>query len=237
MTNTKWTMVETYFDTHLLRIDSEQEAVLEKNSSAGLPPHDVTPSQAALLSLLVKMHNARRVLEIGTLGGYSTIWLSRALPPDGTVTTLELNPVHAKVAQQNFQNCGVSSQIELIQGDAISSLELLANASVKPFDFVFIDADKANNLAYFQWALRLVSDRAVIIVDNVVRDGAVTDASSVDPSVLGVRELVTALSREEGVSATALQTVGSKGYDGFILAYVNRSEQITNENLTSRFGK
>ena len=227
MTNKTWTAVETYFDAHLLRTDSVLEAVLENNSSAGLPPHDVTPSQAAFLSLLVKIHNAHRVLEIGTLGGYSTIWLSRALPPDGSITTLELNPTYAEVAQQNFRNCGVSSQVELIQGDAISSLDLLANASVSPFDFVFIDADKANNLAYFQRALRLVSNHALVIVDNVVRDGAVTDASSVDPSVLGVRELVTALSHEEGVSATALQTVGSKGYDGFILAYVNRSEQIT----------
>lgn len=227
MADTKWTAVETYFDTHLLRTDAELEAVLENNSCAGLPPHDVTPSQAAFLSLLVKMRNARRVLEIGTLGGYSTIWLSRALPPDGRVTTLELDPTHAKVAQQNFQNCGVASQIELIQGDAISSLESLASVLVHPFDFVFIDADKANNLAYFQWALRLVSDQAVIIVDNVVRSGNVTDGSSVDPSILGVRELVAALNCEQTVSATAVQTVGSKGYDGFILAYVNRNGQIT----------
>ena len=226
MTNTKWTTVETYFDSHLLSSDPQLEAVLENNSSAGLPAHDVTPSQAAFLSLLVKIHRSRRVLEIGTLGGYSTIWLARALPPDGSVTTLELNPVHAEVARQNFQNCGVADQIELMQGEAVSSLESLTSDSVEPFDFVFIDADKTNNLTYFQLALRLTTDHAVIVVDNVVRDGAVTDVSSADPSVMGVQELVAALSCEEGVSATALQTVGSKGYDGFILAYVNRVRKV-----------
>lgn len=227
MTEPTWIAVETFFDSHLLSSDPDLEAVLEHNSSADLPPHDVTPSQATFLSLLVQIHDARRILEIGTLGGYSTICLARALPPDGSVTTLELNPAHADVARCNFEKVGIAHQIELIQGDAISSLETLANASVQPFDFVFIDANKANNLAYFRWALRLVSDHAIIIVDNVVRDGAVTDASSVDPGVSGVRELVAALSREQAVSATAVQTVGSKGYDGFILAYVNRNRQIT----------
>jgi predicted O-methyltransferase YrrM len=222
MADNTWTAVESYFDGQLLRSDPDLEVVLQNNLAAGLPPHDVTPSQAAFLSMLVRIHRARRILEIGTLGGYSTIWLARALPPDGSVTTLEVNPVHAEIAGRNFEMAGVANQIELIEGEAVASLEKLANAAVQPFDFVFIDADKVNNLTYFQWALRLVSDRAVIIVDNVVRDGHVIEAASADPSVMGVRQLVAGLNCEQAVSSTAVQTVGSKGYDGFILAYVDR---------------
>ena len=226
MTEEIWTTTDSYFESQLLDADPSLDAVMAANASAGLPPHDVTALQAKFLHLLVRLHNSHRILEIGTLGGYSTVWLARALPPGGSVTTLELNSLHADVAAQNFENCGVSSRIDIVRGDACASLERLVSDAVEPFDFVFIDADKASNVQYFRWCLRLVADRAVIVVDNVVRDGAVVDDSSIDPSVAGIRDLVAVLNREPCVSATAVQTVGRKGYDGFIVACVNRPATV-----------
>jgi predicted O-methyltransferase YrrM len=185
-----------------------------------MPAISVAPNQGRLLQLLALMTRARRVLEIGTLGGYSTIWLARALPPTGRVITLEYDPKHAEIAQKNFRLAGLEKIIELRVGKALDTLPEIAAADPAPFDLIFIDADKQNNPAYFQWALKLSRPGTLILIDNVVRDGAILDAASADPAIQGTRQLLTLLGNEPRVSVTALQTVDAKGHDGFALALV-----------------
>lgn len=219
-TDADWTAVERWLDAHLIAPDPTLDAVLAANAAAGLPAHDVSPSQGKLLHLLARIAGARAVLEIGTLGAYSTIWLARALPADGVVVTLEADARHAEVARANLARAGVASRVELRVGAALETLPLLAAERRAPFDLVFIDADKRSNVAYLDWALRLARPGAAIVIDNVVRDGAVLDASSADESVRGVRALAERLADEPRIDATALQTVGGKGWDGFVLALV-----------------
>lgn len=219
-TSDDWSAVESWLDAHLLANDPVLDAALAANAAAGLPAHDVSPAQGKLLQLLARIAGARAILEIGTLGAYSTIWLARALPDDGTLVTLEAEPRHADVARANLARAGLTERVELRVGAALDTLPLLAAERRGPFDLAFIDADKRSNVAYFDWALRLARPGTVIVVDNVVRDGAVTDATSHDDSVRGVRALLERLAHEPRVAATALQTVGRKGWDGFILARV-----------------
>lgn len=214
-----WTTVDQYFNGALIAADPTLDAALEASDAAGLPQHNVAPNQGKLLLLLAQMQNARRILEIGTLGGYSTIWLARALPQDGTLITLEYAPKHAEVARANVAHAGLADRVDIRVGAAIDTLPQLAAEGVGPFDLVFIDADKRGNPDYFAWALKMSRVGTVIIVDNVARGGAVVDPNG-DESVQGVRRLTEMLANERRVSATAIQTVGDKGYDGFILARV-----------------
>lgn len=216
----QWTAVDDYFTSHLVAADPALEDALAAGDAAGMPAINVAPNQGKLLYLLAKLQGARRVLEIGTLGGYSTIWMARALPKDGRLISLEFNADYAKVAQAIIKRAGLADVVEIRIGAAIDSLPVLAIENQPPFDLVFIDADKANNAAYLDWALKLTRPGSVIICDNVVRNGAVTDPASTDPSVIGTRHLVERLAEEPRLSATALQTVGSKGYDGFVIALV-----------------
>ena len=220
MTQEKWTAVDEYFDGMLIAHDATMDAVLQACAAAGLPPHNVSPSQGKLLHLLARIQNARAILEIGTLGGYSTIWLARALPAGGRVVTLESDAKHADVARANFARAGVADTVELHVAPALETLRRLAAESRGPFDLIFIDADKQSNAEYFEWALRLARNGSVIVVDNVVRGGAVVDGASDDPSVRGVRRLAERLAKERRVSAVALQTVGSKGWDGMVIVLV-----------------
>ena len=220
MTQQKWTAVDEYIAAMLAPSDGALEAALEASAVAGLPPHNVSPVQGKLLHLLARAMGARTILEIGTLGAYSTIWLARALPEDGRLVTLEREPKHAQVALRNIARAGLDAVVELRIGAAVESLPRLAAEWKEPFDLVFIDADKPSNPTYFSWALELSRVGSLIIVDNVVRNGAVLDSESADPSVVGVRRLNEMIAAERRVSATALQTVGSKGYDGFVLALV-----------------
>jgi predicted O-methyltransferase YrrM len=215
-----WTAVDDYINSQLAPSDPVLEAALNASAAAGLPEIAVTPSQGKLLHLLARSQNARHILEIGTLGAYSTIWLARALPADGQLITLEFSPKHAEVARANIARAGLSDKVELREGPALETLPELAVEGVAPFDLIFIDADKENNANYFTWALRLSRPGSLIFIDNVIRDGAVADATSTDPMVQGVRRLNELLAKETRVIATTIQTVGSKGYDGFTLALV-----------------
>jgi predicted O-methyltransferase YrrM len=216
----QWTAVDQYINTLVIPSDPELDAVLEASVAAGLPPISVTPAQGKLLHLLVRTQGARRILEIGTLAGYSTIWLARALPPDGRVITLESDPAHASIARANFARAGLTDRIDVRLGAALDTLPRLAERGEGPFDFIFIDADRQNLSEYFDWALRLSRRGSVILVDNVVRKGGVIDAASTDPNIIGVRRFGARLAAETRVSATIIQTVGSKGYDGFAVALV-----------------
>ena len=217
----QWAAVDRYFVEIVEPADAVLDAALAASSAAGLPAINVAPNQGKLLQLLARIHGARTILEIGTLAGYSTIWLARALPAGGRLTTLELDPKHADVARANFKRAGLDDLIDLHVGAAIETLPRLAAEGRGPFDFIFIDADKISILEYFQWALKLARPGSVIVVDNVVRKGAVIEADSSDASVQGVRRFMESLRGDSRVSATTLQTVGSKGYDGFLLAVVN----------------
>ena len=218
----QWSAVDQYFTDLLIPADPVLDAALQANAAAGLPAIDVAPNQGKFLHLLARMQNARRILEIGTLGGYSTIWLARALPANGRLITLEFEPRHAAVAKSNIQRAGLSSIVEIRVGAALDSLAQLAAENPEPFDMIFIDADKPNNPGYLQWALKLSRPGTLILGDNVVREGAVIDADDPDPSVQGTRRLLEMLAAEPRLAATALQTVGSKGYDGFAMALVLR---------------
>jgi predicted O-methyltransferase YrrM len=211
-----WTSIDRYVEHSLLRPDPVLDAVLQANAAADMPAIDVAPNQGKLLYLLAQMMGARSVLEIGTLGGYSTIWLARALPAGGKIITLESDPKHADVARANVARAGLSQIVDVRVGRALDTLPAL----VGPFDLVFIDADKVNNAEYVAWALRLTRMGSAIIVDNVVREGAILDAASDDPGVRGTRKLFEAIAREPRLEATAIQTVGNKGHDGFLLARV-----------------
>ncbi|MGB9030090.1 MAG: O-methyltransferase [Acidobacteriaceae bacterium] len=215
-----WVAVERYIDGLLNPADPILDAALRDSGEAGLPDIAVTPSQGKLLYLLARMLRAKRILEIGTLGGYSTIWLARALPADGQVVTLEADPKHFEVAQENIARAGLAKVVDQRLGLALETLPELAQEGAGPFDFIFIDADKESSVEYFEWALRLSRPGGAILVDNVIRDGEVADPKTQDERVQGIRRLNEALAREPRVSATTMQTVGSKGYDGFTLALV-----------------
>jgi predicted O-methyltransferase YrrM len=215
-----WTDVDDYLATQIIRPDGVLTATLAASAAAGMPPIAVSPNLGKLLHLLARAMQARLILEIGTLGGYSTIWMARAAPPGGRVVTLEVDPHHAEVARANFARAAVADRIDLRLGAALDTLPQLAAERAGPFDLIFIDADKPNIPAYFTWALKLARPGGAIIVDNVIRDGAVIDAASADASVQGVRRFNEMLAAEPRVSATTIQTVGCKGYDGFTLALV-----------------
>ena len=212
----QWTEVDAYLTQALVPADEALEAALRDSAAAGLPAINVSPNQGRLLELLARSIGARRILEIGTLGGYSTIWLARALPPGGRLVTLEYDPRHAEVARANIARAGFAEVVEVRVGRAVDILPALEG----PFDLVFVDADKASNPDYFAWALKLSRVGSVIIVDNVVRGGAVVDASSTDPNILGIRRMNQMIAAEPRVAATAIQTVGSKGYDGLAMVLV-----------------
>jgi predicted O-methyltransferase YrrM len=216
VTQEQWSAVDRYITDHLLPQDDALDAALRASAEAGMPNIAVSPAQGKMLMLLARMQHARTILEIGTLGGYSTIWLARALPPGGRLITLEIDPRHAEVAQANIAGAGLADIAELRLGSALDTLPEIAG----PFDFIFIDADKPSNADYFTWALKLSRLGSLIVIDNVIRDGAVIDATSTDPDIQGVRRLNELLAGERRVSATTIQTVGSKGYDGFTMALV-----------------
>jgi predicted O-methyltransferase YrrM len=218
MSENLWAAVDRYIDDVLVAPDEALSAALAASARAGLPPIAVSPSQGKLLHLMARAQSARRILEIGTLGGYSTIWLARALPEDGKLITLEADSKHAEIAGANIARAGLDRRVDLKLGEALKTLPLLAAEA--PFDFTFIDADKPNNANYFSWALKLSRRGSLIVVDNVVRDGEIVKASSRDPGVMGVRRLFDFIAAEPRVSATAIQTVGSKGYDGLVVALV-----------------
>ena len=216
-----WGEVDRYITATIPHNDAALDAAIEANHAAGLPAIDVSAPQGKLLHLLTMVTGARRVLEVGTLGGYSTIWLARALPADGRVVTLEYAAKHAEVARKNLDAAGVGGKVEIRVGAAADSLEQLAREGVAPFDLIFIDADKKNNPLYVQWALKLARRGTVIIVDNVIRDGRVVDAKSDDADIQGTRAMFELVGKEPRLTATAIQTVGGKGYDGFVIAVVN----------------
>jgi predicted O-methyltransferase YrrM len=216
----KWTAVDRYLTGLFVPPDAALDAALEASRAAGLPAINVSPNEGKLLHLLARSHGARNILEIGTLGGYSTIWLARALPPDGRLITLEANPMHVDVARANIARAGFTGVVEIRVGRAIDTLPQLEAERAGPFDMVFIDADKPGNPDYLAWSLRLSRPGTLIIADNVVRGGDVLDAASADASVRGIRRFNELLAAEPRVSATAIQTVGSKGHDGFALALV-----------------
>ncbi|QIG50900.1 O-methyltransferase [Nordella sp. HKS 07] len=220
MTQKIWTAVDDYLSDMLVPPDRALAAALEASADAGLPEIAVSPNQGKLLMLLARSINARSVLEIGTLGGYSTIWLARALPKGGHVVTLEAVPTHAEVARANFKRARLGAMIDVRLGKALDLLPKLATEKRKPFDFVFIDADKENIPDYFAWALKLTRPGSLIVVDNVIRGGRVIDAQTRDQNIRGVRRFNEMLKKEKRVSATTIQTVGVKGYDGFTLAVV-----------------
>jgi predicted O-methyltransferase YrrM len=215
-----WTAVDRYVAEAIVPSDPSLDAALAASDAAGLPSIQVSAPQGKFLSLLATIRGARKILELGTLGGYSTIWLARALPADGRLITLEAEPKHAEVARANIARAGLSEVVQVRLGRAIDTLPLLAQEGAGPFDLVFIDADKANIPEYFEWSLKLTRPGSVIVVDNVVRKGNIIDATTTDANVLGVRRFNQQLGKTKRVSATTVQTVGSKGYDGFALARV-----------------
>jgi predicted O-methyltransferase YrrM len=216
MASDVWTSVEQYLNGLFLPPDPALDAALEASRAAGLPPIHVTANHGKLLYLLAKLQGARRILEIGTLGGYSTIWLARALPAEGQVITLEMDAKHANVARENISRAGLDRIVELRIGNALDTLPRLS----RPFDLIFIDADKPGYSDYFKWALKLSRPGSVIVADNVVRNGGVIDAATADANVQGIRRFNDLVAKEPKVAATAIQTVGSKGYDGFLVAVV-----------------
>jgi predicted O-methyltransferase YrrM len=223
MSRKTWTAVDDYIGECLLPTDPVLEAALTNNSDHGLPAIDVSPAQGKLLFLLARMSGSRTILEVGTLGGYSTIWLAKALPPGGKIVTLELDPHHAGVARANLERAGLSEAVDLRVGPALESLPKVHAEGLGPFDFVFIDADKPNNPHYLSWAMRLSRPGTVIVCDNVIRDGAVLNQDGSDAYVEGARAAFSFIGGDPRLDATAIQTVGAKGYDGFAIAIVNRT--------------
>lgn len=213
----KWSALDDYVEGHLVGIDRDLDGALTRSAAAGLPAINVSPSQGKMLHILARTVSARRILEVGTLGGYSTIWLARALPADGALISLELNPATAEVARQNLADAGLADCVEVRVGPAIDTLPAITG----PFDFVFIDANKDQNPEYFARALDLTRPGGLIVVDNVIRNGSILDAETSDPYVRGVRRLFEVMANEPRVTVTAVQTVGGKGHDGFALAFVN----------------
>jgi predicted O-methyltransferase YrrM len=220
MSEETWTKVDDYLSRLLVKSDPALEQALAASTAAALPEINVASNQGKLLHLMARAQGARNILEVGTLGGYSTIWLARALPHDGRLITLEYDPKHAVVARTNILNAGLADRVEIRVGRAIETLPQIAAENRGPFDFVFIDADKPSTADYFAWAVRLTRAGSLIVVDNVVRKGAVIDAGSEDANVQGVRRFLEMAAAEPRVDVTAIQTVGSKGYDGLALALV-----------------
>lgn len=220
MDQDRWNQVDAYFSATLVPSDAVLDAALAASDAAGLPAINVAPNQGKLLQLLATIRGARRILEVGTLGGYSTIWLARALPPGGSLVTLELDPAHAKVATENIARAGFAQVVSVVVGSAKDSLARLIDAGEAPFDFIFIDADKDNNAVYLDAALKLSRPGTVIVVDNVVRGGRVADPDNREPDVVGVREGFARLVAEPALATTAVQTVGQKGWDGFSISIV-----------------
>lgn len=220
MNEAQWAEVDRYLGNALLAEDEVLSKVLALNAASGLPAIDVSPLQGKFLGLIATLSGARRVLEIGTLGAYSTIWLARALPADGRIITMELEERHALVAKRNLETAGFTAKVDVRVGPALESLDRLKAEKPAPFDLVFIDADKPNTFPYFQKAIELCRPGSVIVADNVVRKGEVANAKSDDVNVRGMRLFIDALAKDTRVDASALQTVGLKGYDGFILARV-----------------
>jgi predicted O-methyltransferase YrrM len=221
MAEDQWTEVDQYFSESLLPSDPILESALEASVAAGLPAISVSPNQGKLLQMLAQIVGARSILEIGTLGGYSTIWMARGLRAGGRLITLEVDPKHAEVAQLNVARAGLRDVVDVRIGNAVEILPQLSAERRGPFDLIFIDADKPNIPAYFEWALKLSRPGTLIVVDNVVRDGAVIDADSSDPSVQGVRRFIELLGAESRASGTVIQTAGIKGYDGFAIVLVS----------------
>lgn len=220
MSQTLWTQVDRYFTGLFASPDPELDAVLSACEEAGLPPMEITPLQGKLLMILARLVGARRILEIGTLGGYSAIWLARGLAEGGRLVTLESRPKHADVARESFRRAGLSHVIDLRVGRALDTLPKIAAEGLGPFDLVFVDADKAGNPDYFTWALRLTRRGSLIVMDNVVREGRVLNAKSTDPNLQGIRRCNAMMAAEPRVRATAIQTVGAKGHDGLAIALV-----------------
>jgi predicted O-methyltransferase YrrM len=218
--NDQWTDVDRYLVDLLVPSDPALDAALQASADAGMPPINVAPNQGKLLHLLARLRGAHTMLEIGTLGGYSTIWLARALPPDGRLITLEADPQHAAIARINIARAGLADVVDVRVGQALDTLPQLAAEALAPFDLVFIDADKENTEAYLEWALRLTQPGSVIVLDNVVRNGTVSDATTTDPRIQAIRRGLAALAADPRVTTTAIQTVGSKGYDGLAIALV-----------------
>jgi len=216
----QWTAVDRYITDLLVPADPALDAALAASAAGGLPAINVAPNQGKFLAMLAQLQKARSILEIGTLGGYSTIWLARALPAGGRLVTLEADPAHAKVARANIENAGLAGVVDLRLGPALETLPQLAAEGLGPFDFIFIDADKPAYPEYFEWAMKLSKRGSLIIADNIVRKGAVIEPNHEDPRVHGVRRFNELVAAEPRVSATAIQTVGSKGYDGFVMAMV-----------------
>jgi predicted O-methyltransferase YrrM len=217
----QWTDVDRYICEQLVASDEALDGAQRAAKEAGLPPISVSAAQGKLLQILVQLQRAKTVLEIGTLGGYSTIWMARALPAGGRLISLEIDPKHAEVATASLEAAGVGDKVEVRLGAAIDTLPALAAEGVGPFDLVFIDADKASNADYLAWALKLSRQGTMIIVDNVVRNGAVLDGETDNADIVGTRRLFDALAAEGRLNATAIQTVGAKGYDGFVIAVVD----------------
>jgi predicted O-methyltransferase YrrM len=221
MSQELWSAVDDYVTGQLMASDPVLDETIRSSAAAGLPSIAVSPAQGKLLHLLARLCAARRILELGTLGGYSAIWLARALPPDGRLITLEYQEKHARIARANLAQAGLADRVEVIVGPALQTLPRLEGDAGGPFDLFFIDADKANNANYFAWAMKLSHPGSVIIVDNVVRKGAVADAGSPDADVRGVRRCIEAMGKQRRFDATVIQTVGSKGYDGFAIGVVS----------------
>ena len=212
----KWAKVDAWFSEKLAPEGADLKYALANNTNQGLPTHDVSALQGKMLGIFIQMARASRVLEIGTLGGYSTIWMAKALPPHGSVTTIEFNKHHAEVARQNINNTGLTERVEIHTGAALDVLPMLK----APYDLIFIDADKVNNPRYLEWAIKLSKPGTVIVGDNSVRGGHVIDSDSDDPNVQGLREFIQMISEDGRLEATAIQTVGEKGWDGFVMAIV-----------------
>ena len=217
-----WAAVDRYFGDLLAPEDKEISRILDANREAGLPSIDVPALLGKFLELLVRISGARRVLEIGTLGGYSTIWLARALPAGGRVLTLEIDPHHAEIARKNLQSAGVADRVDVRVGPASETLRDLHQSASEPFDLIFIDADKKSLPEYLDWSLKLSHPGTVMVVDNVVRDGKVIDPNNPDPDIQGVRRMAEMMATEPRLCATAIPTVGARGYDGFAMAVVLR---------------
>jgi predicted O-methyltransferase YrrM len=220
MNQERWTAVDRYFDGLLVKADPVLEAALADSAAAGLPAIHVSPSQGKFLHVLAVLVGAKNILEIGTLGGYSTIWLARALLAGGRVITLEAQERHARVATANIARAGLSDVVEIRLGPALETLPKLAGEKREPFDLIFIDADKPATADYFNWAVKLARRGSLIVVDNVMRKGAIVDAGSEEPEIVGMRRCVATMAADKRVTVAAVQTVGSKGYDGFAVAVV-----------------
>jgi predicted O-methyltransferase YrrM len=220
MTQQLWTAVDDYINDLFISSDPVLEATLATSEAAGLPSISVSPTEGKLLMLCAQIHGARTILEIGTLGGYSTIWLARALPPGGNLITLEASPKHAEVAAVNIARAGLGDVVDVRVGPALETLPILASEARAPFDLIFIDANKENYPEYLTWALKLSRRGTLIIADNVIRDGEVLDTATSDPRIEGTRRFNQQLASERRVTATVMQTVGRKGYDGIAIAIV-----------------